>query len=414
MSPCGNFCGIDGPIAQSGAIVIARAEPAIVHHEHFHAEFGGFGGEVLLPLFVDRESGGLPGVVEHRAEARSGAAGEDLLAREAVEHARGGAEAGGGEAAKEGRRFQGFAGLERVGEIEAVEAAGDAHLAVGGLLDGHAPVAAPTEGAEPDGAVLFAGVSGIDGKPGIEIMAGVALAAFEHLLAFVDGLVIYLGLGSPAAGKVGELIAFAWGQVPGGRLGALHDKGALCGVANGGAAAQDAVVGIDAVMEGDFDGVVEVFQDDIEIVAGDAVGGIAEDEIAVAVLARDFEGGLVIARAAPAGELFGFQHLAGVEGRDVAAGGRRGQIVGAPQRSAPVEMAQRAIGAEPHGVGALAGSQEPDFAGVGVLNRLGGQSESGEQEYGGCTVHEKRVTHCWRGWGQTDIVWVARRRKSWT
>src|ERR1019366_3151535 len=65
----------------------------------------------------------------------------------------------------------------------------------------------------------------------------------------------------------------------------------------------------------------------------------------------------VIARAAPAGELLGFQHLARVEGGDVAAGGRRGQIVGAPQGSAPIEMAQ-----------------------------------------GGCTVHEQRITHGWQGW----------------
>ena len=133
-------------------------------------------------------------------------------------------------------------------------------------------------------------------------------------------------------------------------------------------------------MQGDFDRVVEVLEDDIEIVAGDAVGDVAQDQIAIAVLAGDFERGLVIARAAPSRELFGFEHLAGVEGGDVAARGRRGEIVGAPQRSAPVEVAQRAIGAEPHGVGALARGQEPDFAGVGVLNRLGGKREGGKQE----------------------------------
>ena len=199
-------------------------------------------------------------------------------------------------------------------------------------------------------------------------MAGVALAAFQHLLAFVDGLVIHLGLGGPASGEVGELIAFARRQVPGGRLRALHGKGARRGVANGGAAAQDAVVGIDAVVERDFDRVVDVLEDDIEIVAGDAVGDVAQDEVAVAVVAGDFEGGLVVARAAPAGELFGFEHLARIEGGDVAARGRRGEIVGAPERSAPVEMAERAIGAEAHGVGTLAGGQEPDFARLGVLN----------------------------------------------
>jgi hypothetical protein len=36
----------------------------------------------------------------------------------------------------------------------------------------------------------------------------------------------------------------------------------------------------------------------------DAVGGVAQHQVAVAVLAGDLERGLVVARAAPAGELF--------------------------------------------------------------------------------------------------------------
>src|ERR1035438_8918900 len=54
-------------------------------------------------------------------------------------------------------------------------------------------------------------------------------------------------------------------------------------------------------------------------------------------------------------------------------------------------MAQRAIGAEPHGVGTLPRGKEPHLAGVGVLNRLGGNGESVKQEQGGCTVHEYSV-----------------------
>src|SRR5258708_31509537 len=131
-----------------------------------------------------------------------------------MEHAGGGAEAGRGEASIEGRSLQGISGLKRVREIEAVEAAGDAHLPVRRLFDGHAPVAAPAEGAEPDGAVLFAGIARIDGEPRIEIVTGVALTAFQHLLTFVDGLVIHLGLGSPTAGEVRELIALAGRQIP--------------------------------------------------------------------------------------------------------------------------------------------------------------------------------------------------------
>src|ERR1039457_2185903 len=88
-------------------------------------------------------------------------------------------------------------------------------------------------------------------------------------------------------------------------------------------------------------------------------------------------------RAAPAGELFVFEHLAGVEGGDVAALGRRGQIVDAPQGSAPVEVAQRAIGAEPHGVGTLAGGEEPDLAGVGYLKDWGGEGTTGRKKKAG-------------------------------
>ena len=99
-----------------------------------------------------------------------------------MQEARRAAEAVDGEAAIERRCFEGLAGLQRVGEIESVEAAGDAHLPVRSLLDGDAPVAAPGQRAEPDAAVFFGGVAGIDGEPRIEVVAGVAFAALQHLL----------------------------------------------------------------------------------------------------------------------------------------------------------------------------------------------------------------------------------------
>ena len=114
-------------------------------------------------------------------------------------------------------------------------------------------------------------------------------------------------------------------------------------------------------------------QRDIEIVPLDAVRGVAQHQVAVAVLAGDLERRLVVARPTPAGELLVLQHLARIEGGDVAALRRRGQIVHAPQRSAPVQMPQRAIRANSHGVGALARGQQPDLAGLRILNRLGGK-----------------------------------------
>jgi hypothetical protein len=44
---------VDGPIAQAGVVVVARAEPAVVHHEQLDAEFGGLSASSFCPGFVD-------------------------------------------------------------------------------------------------------------------------------------------------------------------------------------------------------------------------------------------------------------------------------------------------------------------------------------------------------------------------
>src|SRR5580698_11583054 len=106
-----------------------------------------------------------------------------------MEQAGSGAESLGGVAGVEGGCVERFAGLQRISEVEGVKAAGDAHLPVGRLLDGDAPVSAPAEGAEPDAAVVFAGIARVDGEPGVDVVAGVALTAFENHHALVNRLV---------------------------------------------------------------------------------------------------------------------------------------------------------------------------------------------------------------------------------
>ena len=149
LQPLRELLRVHEPVAQAGPVVVALAEPAVVHHEQLHADLGGLVGKLLLAGLVHVERGGFPGVVEHRAESRVRARRVGWLPLEAVQDARGAAEARPGEAGVEVRSVQGLAGLERVGEIESVEAAGHAHLPVGRLLDGHAPVAAPGQRAEP-------------------------------------------------------------------------------------------------------------------------------------------------------------------------------------------------------------------------------------------------------------------------
>src|SRR5579863_782254 len=86
-----------------------------------------------------------------------------------------------GIAAIENRRFEFFAGLELVAEIEGIEAAGDAHRIELRFFDGEAPRAGPSERAEPDFAVFFSGgeravgflaVVARDGEPRVRLMTG--------------------------------------------------------------------------------------------------------------------------------------------------------------------------------------------------------------------------------------------------
>ena len=121
----------------------------------------------------------------------------------------------------------------------------------------------------------------------------------------------------------------------------------------------------------------EILED--QIVPLDAVRCVAQNQVAIAVLAGDFERRLVVARPAPTGELLVLEHLAGIERGDVAALRRGGQVVHTPQRRAPIQMPQRPIRANSHGVRTLARGQQPDLAGFRILNRLGRESSGCQQ-----------------------------------
>ena len=208
----GEFLGIHGPIAQAGVVVVARAEPAIVHHEALHAQFRGLVGERLLSRLIDGELGGFPRVVEHRAQARRSAARHYVSRSKRCSMRDASPKPPSRVARVKGRRLQGFAGRQRIAEIEGIETARDAHLLVRGLFDGQPPVPAPADGAEPHPAALFVGAPFVDGEPWIGLVRGVAAAALDHLHTGVDRFLVDLPLARPAAGQVGEAVPFATGQ----------------------------------------------------------------------------------------------------------------------------------------------------------------------------------------------------------
>src|SRR5438105_15944455 len=102
-----------------------------------------------------------------RPQTRLRAAGDNLVALEAVHRAGSAAEAVRVEPCEERRRIQRFTWSQRVGKVKRVETARDADLLVGRLFDRDPPVAAPRQAAKPDAARLLSSVARIDGKPGI-------------------------------------------------------------------------------------------------------------------------------------------------------------------------------------------------------------------------------------------------------
>ena len=119
---------------------------------------------------------------------------------------------------------------------------------------------------------------------GLIVVAGVAFAAFQNLHASVDRLVIELRFRGPAAGEIAELVAFTGRQIPGCRLRAFDIQRRRGPVCDGGAAADDAVAGINEVVERDPNVIADIFEFDVEIVVPDAMGDVVQDKVAIAVL----------------------------------------------------------------------------------------------------------------------------------
>ena len=55
IEPVREFLLVHCPIAQTGMVVIAGAEPAIIHDKKFDAQLGRLFGERTLAGFIDRE-----------------------------------------------------------------------------------------------------------------------------------------------------------------------------------------------------------------------------------------------------------------------------------------------------------------------------------------------------------------------
>ncbi len=343
-----------------------------------------FSASAILAGFSDVEFCRFPGVVDDGAGFGRGlfafteAMREDVGDLEVMQQARGLAEAVGRVAAVEDGCLERLAGVQHVAEVEGIEAAGDADGVELILLDGDAPGATPCERAEPDFAVIFVGVSGLDGEPWIGLMAGRSSAALEHALTGMQSLLGERPLAGPAAGEVVERVVRGR-QGPGGRGSLLNGDGLRFAILDGGPARENAAGRVHCVVQCNEDVAANVLEDDVEAVGRRFVAVVVEDEVAVAIGESDLESRFDEEARAPAGVLLRRGGVGGIEGRGLAHGRGGAEVVAGCQAAAPVELLQLAPGIDAEDIGDVAAVEAEDLAGVVECGALrGGEEGCGE------------------------------------
>jgi len=127
---------------------------------------------------------------------------------------------------------------------------------------------------------------------------------------------------------------------------------------------------MDDVVELHLDVVVNVFERDRELIGFRLMGHVVQDQIAIAIGARDFERRLIEAWPTPAGILFVFEHLVRIERRNVSFSFGCRYILDTPQRPAPVQVLQLVFGRQTHRIGTRMRRQQPDVTAGVVANAL--------------------------------------------
>src|SRR3954471_13470164 len=128
LETVGKFFFINVPVAESGVIVLALAEPSVVDDKALDAEGSGLFSKRKLAGFADPELGGLPRVIEDGTEFGMRGAGQDHALLETMKDAGGFAHAAIGEAPVKWRSAERLAGGESVAEVEGIVTTGDTNL----------------------------------------------------------------------------------------------------------------------------------------------------------------------------------------------------------------------------------------------------------------------------------------------
>ena len=119
---------VDGPVAERAPVVLPRAEPAVVHHEHLHAELRGVLRECEQTLAREIEIRGLPAVEQDGRSFFAVFAAADAAAQTAVKSMAQPLKARGAVGQNDLRRADRLAGGEGIGRLHLVHADRKARL----------------------------------------------------------------------------------------------------------------------------------------------------------------------------------------------------------------------------------------------------------------------------------------------
>src|SRR6185312_155303 len=107
--------------------------------------------------------------------------------------------------------------MKKIGKVERIESAGDAHLIFLILFDGNLPGTAPAQGSKPYlSMILVLRLASLDRKPRTVLVSCRSTTAFKDDLSGMHRLLLQAPLTRPFAGEVSKLIVACGGQIPGG------------------------------------------------------------------------------------------------------------------------------------------------------------------------------------------------------
>ena len=197
---------VDGPVTERAPVIPPRAEPAVVHHEHLHAELRGVLRECEQTLAREIEIRGLPAVEQDGRSFLAVFAAADAAAQTAVKSMAQPLKARGAVGQNDLRRADRLAGDEGICRLHLVHADRQARLRKLVALRLGKKAAAPDKLHPPHAPGALCRVAVAEDHKGVVLVRGIAAPAADRVRAASELPAVKLPLEGVAAGEGDEVI----------------------------------------------------------------------------------------------------------------------------------------------------------------------------------------------------------------